>query len=414
MLKAVIFDMDGVLIDSEPLHYEANRLLLERRFNINLDYEYYKQFIGSTVTYLWEKMRSDFMTAGDCEDADACENIGKYEALELRNMADEIKEELISTDGYMKIEGANVFVKSLRGHYKLAVASSSYLKNIERNVNNLDIADCFDELVSGTEVKCPKSSPDIFLLAAERLGIKPNECIVIEDSENGVNAAKAAGMACVGFINENSGNQNLSKADFLFESFDSIDGDFLNMVHAHCFDERLVVAENERLLLREMLVKDVEDENTRKLIVEALSMNEDMNQHSETGEVCLREKTNEELKKYVAEYRKNSYKFLGFGLWLVELKNADHENMVIGMAGIDRKEDGEFELGYYILEEYRGQGYAYEACSKILSMTQEWGIDEVSVRIAKENVPSLRLAERLGFREIGNDNAYKLLRKEVD
>lgn len=388
MLKAVIFDMDGVLIDSEPLHYEANRLLLERKFNINLDYEYYKQYIGSTVTYLWEKTRNDLIAEGHSE-------LSEYDAMTLRNMADEIKEELINTDGYMEIDGAPAFVKSLKGRYKLAVASSSYLKNIERNVNNLDIADCFDELVSGTQVKNPKPSPDIFLLAAERLGVNPNECIVIEDSENGVIAAKAAGMACVGFINENSGNQNLSKADYLFESFDGIDGDFLNMVHAHCFDERFVVAETDRLLLREILTEDAGDEDCAKLIKTALHI-EDMR--------------DEDFKQYINDYRKNSYKFLGFGLWLIELLA---DGQVIGIAGVDRKVNGDFELGYHILEEYRRCGYAYEACAEILDFIKDYRIDKLNVSIERENVASIQLANKLMFDEFYSNDEYVFMDKNV-
>lgn len=373
MLKAVIFDMDGVLIDSEPLHYEANRLLLKRKFDIKLDYEYYKQYIGSTVTHLWEKTRNDLIMEGHKE-------LEAYEAIELRGMADEIKEELINTDGYMEIKGAPAFVKSLKGRYKLAVASSSYLKNIERNMNNLCITDCFDELVSGTQVKNPKPSPDIFLLAAEKLGVLPKECVVIEDSENGVNAAKAAGMACVGFINKNSGDQNLNKADYLFEDFEGIDDDFLEMVHAHTFDERYVVAETDRLCLREMLVEDVLDKTVEKIIREALS---------------LKELDDEALKKYIIEYRKNSYKFLGFGLWLLELRET---GKVIGIAGIDRQKNGDFELGYYMDEVYRRQGYAYEACKKILSMKEELGAPEITIRIKEDNKASLRLAEKLGLK----------------
>lgn len=375
MLKAVIFDMDGVLIDSEPLHYEANRLLLKRKFDIELDYEYYKQYIGSTVTHLWEKTRKDLIMEGHKE-------LEAYESIELRGMADEIKEELINTDGYMEIKGAPAFVKSLKGRYKLAVASSSYLKNIERNMNNLCITECFDELVSGTQVKNPKPSPDIFLLAAEKLGVLPQECLVIEDSENGVNAAKTAGMACVGFINENSGNQNLSKANYLFEDFEGIDGEFLQMVHAHCFDERLVVAKTDRLCLREMIEEDALDELSEDVIREALD---------------LQMLDDEGLKKYIADYRNNSYKFLGFGLWFIELLD---NGQVIGIAGIDRQKNGDFELGYYIDEVYRRQGYAYEACKKILSMKEELGVPEITIRIKEDNVASLRLAEKLGIKVI--------------
>lgn len=416
MLKAVIFDMDGVLVDSEPLHYEANRLLFEKKFDINLDYEYYKQYIGSTVTYMWEKMRNDFIASGHKE-------VEAYTAIELRNMADDIKEELVDTQGYMEIEGVSAFVKSISGRYRLAVASSSYLRNIERNVADMELLLEFSELVSGTEVKRPKPNPDIFLEAASRLGVNPSECIVIEDSENGVKAAKAAGMACLGFINPNSGSQDLSKADYLFESFDAIDGDFLQMVHAHCFDERYVVAESERLVLREMLVEDAGDETIKKIITTALNVGEknECPKHNDGAGLLLndeKELQNEKfqnLRGYISDYRKNSYKFLGFGLWLVELKCEcdDDKPKVIGIAGIDRKVNGDFELGYYIMPEYRRLGYAYEACAEILDCMKDSGLDTINVTIEKNNEASIALAKKLMFDEFYSNDEYVFMDKSM-
>ena len=224
MLKAVIFDMDGVLVDSEPLHYEVNRLTMQHEFGKDLDYEYYKQYIGSTVMAMWNKIIKDFSLEG-------------YTAQQLFDISEDVKEKLLEHDGYPEVPGVVSFVKSISAKYKLAVASSSALANIEKNVKKLGIEGDFDALVTGLSVKNPKPAPDIFLKAAEQLGVKPEECIVVEDSCNGTRAAKAAGMACIGFINPGSGEQDLSAADYLFEAFDNIDDGFIEMVHSHHFAE---------------------------------------------------------------------------------------------------------------------------------------------------------------------------------
>ena len=126
MLKAVIFDMDGVLVDSEPLHYEINKLTAERHCGITLDYEYYKQYIGSTVFFMWDKIKKDF-------------SFDKYTTQELFDLSEVIKDELVSTKGYPEVKGAVNFVKSITDDFKLAVASSSCLTNIENNMKKLGL-----------------------------------------------------------------------------------------------------------------------------------------------------------------------------------------------------------------------------------------------------------------------------------
>jgi HAD superfamily hydrolase (TIGR01509 family) len=225
MLKAVIFDMDGVLVDSEPIHFRANQMTLKEMFGIELDYEYYKHFIGSTIKAMWQEMHSHFHITG-CT----------WEDLMKRN--DEILEQIIETEGYPEVPGAAALVRQLHDEgYLLAVASSSKREKIVRNMESLGILDCFRVLVSGMELANPKPAPDIFLKTVQELGVQPEECIVIEDSANGAQASKAAKIPCLGFLNPNSGEQDLSAADYLFEDFHTVDERFLRMVHDHHLKE---------------------------------------------------------------------------------------------------------------------------------------------------------------------------------
>ena len=222
MLKAVIFDMDGVLIDSEPVHFAANQETMTELFGIELDYDYYKTYIGSTIRKMWQDFKEKYSLEG-------------YEWNELMDISEARLAKIVEKNGYPPIPGAKELVIDLKKRgYLMAVASSSPYATIESNLKSLELLDEFDVIVSGMNVKNPKPSPDIFLETAEMLGVKSEECIVIEDSGNGVKAAKAAGMACLGFINENSGNQDLSVADALFEDFENIDEAYIRMVHNHC------------------------------------------------------------------------------------------------------------------------------------------------------------------------------------
>ena len=103
----------------------------------------------------------------------------------------------------------------------MAIASSSPRLFIENVIQKIGVAEYFSIWISGEEVKHSKPEPDIFLKAAELLNVNPQACAVIEDSSSGTIAAKRAGMKCIGYRNLNSGNQDLSQADYIIEEIKS-------------------------------------------------------------------------------------------------------------------------------------------------------------------------------------------------
>lgn len=206
MIQCIIFDMDGVLINTEPVHFSIwKQICAEQGFE--LEYEVYESCIGSTVAYLQDLLQRAY--GFSCRDNP-----------EIQNRFAELKAEYYEKNGLPEIAGAADAVRTLRSMgYTLAVASSSSPGYISSAMAKLGIADCFQMMFSGELVKHPKPAPDVFLETARQLGVQPADCLVIEDSCNGSRAARAAGMACLGFINPDSGHQDLSAADDTFDSY---------------------------------------------------------------------------------------------------------------------------------------------------------------------------------------------------
>lgn len=208
-MQAVIFDMDGVLTDSEIMHFDALNLTLGEE-GVHIDFAYYKQFIGSTVAHTWQTLRHDFALSRPIE------TLKRTDAANRRALA--------ARDGHLPVAGACELVRDLHRHeIKLAVASGSPLAAIEEITAQFGIRDCFARLVTGDQVARPKPAPDIFLAAARLLDVPPSACVVIEDSENGVAAAKQAGCFCIGYRNPHSGDQDLSPADVCLDSLSGLD-----------------------------------------------------------------------------------------------------------------------------------------------------------------------------------------------
>ena len=373
MLKGIIFDMDGVLINSEPFHYQVWKEALKKR-GINLDYEIYKPCIGSTVQVLMQILHEHY---GVDEKDDSL-------SLEVKNL----KQEMIEKQGYPPLIP---YVKDMleRFHeagYHMAVASSSPQEYIENVTSYWGISPYFQVLVSGEHVEHPKPAPDIFLKTADILGLLPEECLVIEDSENGCRAAKAAGMTCMAYYNPDSGKQNLQTASVVVEGFEEIDAIFANKVYCHHHHLPALVCETERLLIKEMEERDI------PRLMEICTQ-------ETSRDACegIAKPLTEELEGFV-DYRTYMYELCDMGYWCVIKKDTGE---IIGRAGIEPKywdnRKTVVELGYVIDENFRHQGFAYEACKAILQVAGERGAVYVDCRIKKDNQPSRQLARKLGF-----------------
>lgn len=204
MIKAFIFDMDGVIIDSEPLHFEVD-IQVMNDFGSAITHEQLEKYVGMTNPEMWAVIKNEYQltpSVAEIIEYQLSNKIERLTALEIEPM-----------------DGIHELLTELKARQiPAAIASSSPPVFIEAVLRKFNLLDQFKHVVSGEEVDRGKPAPDVYLKAAELLGVEPEECMVLEDARHGVAAAKAAGMRCIGFVNPNSGNQDLSQADYVVNS----------------------------------------------------------------------------------------------------------------------------------------------------------------------------------------------------
>ncbi len=208
MIKGLVFDMDGVIIDSEPIHIDLTVQVMRdvgREPSPGEGYE----FIGVINEEMWPILiaRHDIKESPE----ELMERQMHYVKKRF------FEEKLEPIDGIPELMQA---AKQLG--IKIALATSSPRYFAEHILKNVGVEAYFDALVTADEITQGKPNPEIYTKAAHALGLEPFECVAIEDAAKGIQAAKGAGMKCIGFLNLNSGLLDTSLADFVVSSIRDI------------------------------------------------------------------------------------------------------------------------------------------------------------------------------------------------
>jgi phosphatidylinositol alpha-mannosyltransferase len=200
---ALIFDMDGVLLDSEPLHLQAlNQVLAPLGFHATAAEN--EDFFGLTSEECWRVIMKRYCLPGERDNY-----LAQYDKAVLRVLQQPVK----ATPG-----AAELIARIRRRGWRVGLASASKESWVNATLSALGLQDAFDVVVSSDDVALGKPAPDLFLLAAQRLHVPPRTCIVIEDSPNGLLAAKRAGMLAVALRTTSTMHLPLDDADVVIES----------------------------------------------------------------------------------------------------------------------------------------------------------------------------------------------------
>ena len=215
MITTVIFDLDGLLADTEPLHCCAYQIALEAA--------------GATLTeadYIEHWVRSGKGIAEWVNDHGL-----DLDPDEVRAHKSKCYLKLLSSS-LRPMDGAVELLRTLSGKKTLALASSSYRDAVDGVLEGLQLAHYFKVIVSGLDVTKVKPAPDIFLAAARQAGAAPNECVVLEDAEKGVVAAFHAGMRCIAVPNRYTRRHNFSKATRVCSSLREVTLELIEAIRA--------------------------------------------------------------------------------------------------------------------------------------------------------------------------------------
>jgi len=202
----IIFDMDGVLADTGPIHFES-WVKMAKEIGFNFTKQFFEETFGQTTSMITRKL------VGSAADKISVERWGQIKEQYYREM---IKDKLEPLPGVKNL----IQDLKLKG-FKLAIGSSGPPENVELLLNTLNIKKCFDIIITAADVNKGKPSPDVFLIMSKKLNLRPEHCLIIEDAPVGIEAAKRANMKCIA-LTTTHGQEDLKDAELIVKDLTEI------------------------------------------------------------------------------------------------------------------------------------------------------------------------------------------------
>lgn len=200
--------MDGVITDSEPLYNEAVNVVLAPE-GLTLSDDDHRAIMGSSIRYTWRYVIDRFGLAGEVEDWTPAYDVAVAEVLSANAVAAEGLEWLL---GGIKKRGL-----------RIGLATSSRTNWTEAILKRLGVTEDFEAIATTDMVDAAKPAPDLYLLAAGKLGVSPERCLALEDTPRGIASAKAAGMTAVAVRTESTAGMDISAADYAIDRLTDFD-----------------------------------------------------------------------------------------------------------------------------------------------------------------------------------------------
>jgi len=221
MIKAIIYDLDNLMVNSFPLHIETLELLLEKfgykyKFR-DLSKKSQSWFMGMRIFDILREIIKELKLNVDFRSF-----YREYNKIFLEI----VKNKLEPMPGLL--ESIWLFK---RNNFKFAIASSGTKEYINLVLKKFSISDVFDIIISGDDVKIGKPDPEAYFVSCNKLGIPPQESLVLEDATTGIESAKRAGCKCIAIKNSNIPSQDLTEVDLILGSLRRVTLDTINLLH---------------------------------------------------------------------------------------------------------------------------------------------------------------------------------------